>query len=144
MKLLTIKPVTIIQNGTLVERYEVRRSYTDSEIEQLNLPTIQRKPMELWKFNLLMEKRNAGVVVETFNSHENAKWFVASISLIKPVLEVLDACKEAYDKSGILEDAQGPNLMVRTPRNLDAAMAKIPENLLADIECDWVKRYNVK
>jgi hypothetical protein len=104
----------------------------------LDIPSDKLNPtniLDKLRVAKVMEKRNAGVVVETFNSIENANWFVSSISLIKPVLEVLEACEE---------DRHQPNLMIRTPFNLNIAMGKIPKKLLEDIKCDFVKRYNVK
>lgn len=149
MKLLRIKPVVINQNGTLVERYEVTRCYTDTELVQLNLDISSDKLnptniLDKLRIAKVMEKRNAGVVVETFNSYENANWFVSSVRLIKPVLEVLEACNEAYKENCIVGDAQSPNLMVRTPKNLDLAMGSVPKKLLKDIECDWAKRYGLE
>lgn len=144
MKLLTIKPITIIQNGILTERYEVRRSYTEEELVQLNLSISPDKLnpksiLEKLRLDKVIDKRNEGVLIETFNSAENANWFADSISLIKPVLEVLDACKESYEAKCLMEDYQSPSLMIRTPRNLDLAMGRIPKKLLKDIDCNFVK-----
>lgn len=115
MKLLRIKPVTTMQNGVLVERYEVSRGYTENEMQWSKISDLPRQ----------VEKYNEGVIIETFNSYETAIWFVASLKLIKPVQEVLDAHAE---------NPQQPNLMVRTPRNLDVALVNVPKKLLKSLE----------
>jgi hypothetical protein len=92
----------------IIQQYEVRRVMTEIEAENLKAS--------------FAESIEFGILIETFNSYENAQWFIASLKMVKALEDVSGA------------NPNEPNLTVSTPRKIKGALKSLPQNLLIDLK----------